>query len=109
MSRQWIFGGLTVAVLGSLLMGRTYASSTNGIMTSGSNALGNLPRAEMGSAEQIKVHKSMANSELLGGKERFSTFISTDKPIYRAGENVYVRGVLLDSQKLKPLAANQSA
>ena len=37
--------------------------------------------------------------------KRYQTFVSTDKPIYRAGENVYVRGVVLDAARHQPLAA----
>ncbi len=35
-------------------------------------------------------------SDDLGGASRFRTHLSTDKPIYREGEPVYVRAVLLD-------------
>jgi len=31
----------------------------------------------------------------VAGSERFLTYVSTDKPIYRTGEKLYVRGVLL--------------
>src|SRR5262249_38980616 len=37
--------------------------------------------------------------------ERFLTSLSTDKPIYQAGEKVYVRGVLLSAADHKPLPA----
>ncbi len=36
--------------------------------------------------------------EKLGGKDRILAYLSTDKPIYRAGETVYFRGVLLDAK-----------
>jgi uncharacterized protein YfaS (alpha-2-macroglobulin family) len=48
-----------------------------------------------------------ATTQELGGAERYLTFVSTDKPIYRAGEKVYVRGVLLNAADRKPL--NQQA
>ncbi|HVE81508.1 MAG TPA: MG2 domain-containing protein, partial [Myxococcales bacterium] len=38
----------------------------------------------------------------LGGPERALTSISTDKPIYKAGEKVYVRGVVLHAFKHTP-------
>ncbi len=41
-------------------------------------------------------------TEKLGGDERYHTFVSTDKPIYRAGETVYVRGTILDAFTHKP-------
>lgn len=36
--------------------------------------------------------------EKLGGKDRILAYLSTDKPVYRAGEIVYFRGVLLDAK-----------
>jgi len=50
----------------------------------------------------------VSNQELLGGSERYLTHVSTDKPIYRPGETVYVRGVVLHAQTRKPLPARQS-
>ncbi len=102
MSRQWIFGGITIAVIGSLFIHRSYASPHSDAFS-----LGNLPKAENGTAEQITIHKSLTSTDILGGKDRYLTYISTDKPIYRAGENVYVRGVLLSARGHKPIADNQ--
>ncbi|MBX9694922.1 MAG: hypothetical protein K2Z81_21235, partial [Cyanobacteria bacterium] len=48
-------------------------------------------------------------TQALGGPERYQTYISTDKPMYRSGEKVYVRGVLLNASNHKPLSKNQSA
>ena len=31
----------------------------------------------------------------LGGKDRYSTYVSTDKQIYRPGEKLYVRAAVL--------------
>ncbi len=45
----------------------------------------------------------------LGGPERYLTHVSTDKPIYRIGETVYVRGVLLRAHDHTPLAQNVQA
>jgi hypothetical protein len=39
----------------------------------------------------------------LGGAKRFLTALSTDKPIYRSGETMWVRGVLLDAFDHTPL------
>src|SRR5690349_12091514 len=39
------------------------------------------------------------------GFERYLTYISTDKPIYRTGEKVYVRGVVLRAEGHEPGAA----
>jgi alpha-2-macroglobulin-like protein len=38
---------------------------------------------------------------------RFLAHVSTDKPIYRAGERVFVRTVILDAQNHQPLAAER--
>ncbi|MBW3542863.1 MAG: A-macroglobulin complement component, partial [Planctomycetes bacterium] len=48
-----------------------------------------------------------ATTEKLGGADRFLTQLSTDKPIYRAGETVYLRGVVLRASDHKPLPAEQ--
>lgn len=44
--------------------------------------------------------------ETLGGNDRYLTYLSTDKPIYRPGEPVYVRGVPLHYLTRKPAASN---
>src|SRR5262249_32252068 len=45
----------------------------------------------------------------LGGVERYLTHVSTDKPIYRTGERVYVRGVVLGANDHAALASSQGA
>ncbi|HTL53087.1 MAG TPA: MG2 domain-containing protein [Planctomycetota bacterium] len=40
--------------------------------------------------------------------DRYLTALSTDKPIYRESENVYIRGVLLQAFTHKPLDANKN-
>ncbi|MBU6455824.1 MAG: hypothetical protein KGS72_28900, partial [Cyanobacteria bacterium REEB67] len=45
----------------------------------------------------------------LGGPERYQTFVSTDRPIYRGTETVYVRGVLLNAANHKPLPETKQA
>ncbi len=42
-------------------------------------------------------------SDELGGSERYLAYVSTDKPIYRTGENVYLRTVLLHAGNNTPL------
>ena len=44
----------------------------------------------------------------LGGDTRYLGHVSTDKPIYRAGEKVYVRTVVLDAHTHKPITAAAS-
>lgn len=51
-----------------------------------------------------KPRTNEKNTELLGGADRYLTFLSTDKPIYKAGEKVYARGVMLNAANHKPLA-----
>ncbi|MAE67737.1 MAG: A-macroglobulin complement component [Phycisphaeraceae bacterium] len=43
----------------------------------------------------------------LGGSDRYLTHVGTDKPIYRAGEKVYVRGVVLGAADHAPLPKDQ--
>ena len=40
----------------------------------------------------------------LGGAERWLTHVSTDKPMYREGETVYLRAVVLEAHRHTPLA-----
>jgi alpha-2-macroglobulin-like protein len=49
------------------------------------------------------VKLGVVDSRSLGGTERYLTFITTDKPIYRAGETLYVRAVTLHHATHKPL------
>src|SRR5579862_8634879 len=41
--------------------------------------------------------------------QRLLGYISTDKPIYRAGEHVFVRTVVLDANNHKPLSSNSNS
>lgn len=52
-------------------------------------------------AEATLEHK--VNSSQLGGKERFLLYVSTDKPIYRENETVYIRAVMLNAADNTPL------
>jgi hypothetical protein len=45
----------------------------------------------------------------LGGPQRYLTAISTDKPLYRAGETVWVRGMLLHAFDHTPLREGANA
>jgi len=46
--------------------------------------------------------EALVKPEQLGGSERYLTYVSTDKPIYRPGETVYFRGVVLHGLTRKP-------
>lgn len=51
----------------------------------------------------------LASPQRLGGQTRFLTHVSTDKPIYKIGETVYVRGVVLDAKSRVPAPNGQYA
>jgi len=44
--------------------------------------------------------KNKVSPKDLGGETRYMNYISTDKPIYRPGENVYLRAVVLSGENL---------
>lgn len=44
----------------------------------------------------------------LGGADRYMTYLSTDKPIYRPGETMYIRGVVLHHSSRQPLPPNSN-
>lgn len=48
----------------------------------------------------------MVSTDTLGGQDRYLTHVSTDKPIYRPAETVFVRGVVLHHATRKPLDPN---
>jgi hypothetical protein len=54
-------------------------------------------------APPAKAEGTGVSTEQLGGDDRYLTFVSTDKPLYRPGERVYVRGVVLHHASRKPL------
>jgi len=53
--------------------------------------------------------QALVTPETLGGEARFLTHLSTDKPIYRPGETVYLRGVVLNAHDRTPLPSGQAA
>src|SRR5947209_1889967 len=57
----------------------------------------------------VALGMSMATSSELGGDVRYRTHISTDKPMYRGGEHVLVRGVMLEASTHKPLPGDASS
>ncbi len=46
----------------------------------------------------------IVTTDTLGGADRYLTHVSTDKPVYRPGETLYVRGAILHHASHKPLA-----
>ena len=63
-------------------------------------------RQEDGQVEPDKA--AFAPSSSLGGADRYLTYVSTDKPIYRPGEKLYVRGVVLHHANHRPVPSNQN-
>jgi uncharacterized protein YfaS (alpha-2-macroglobulin family) len=57
-------------------------------------------------AAQPEARPGVTNTETLGGADRYQTYVSTDKPIYRPGEKVYARGVLLHHETRRPFPAD---
>jgi len=56
-----------------------------------------------------KVLAEKATTKSLGGPDRYLTALSTDKPIYKPGEKIYVRGVVLNAQTRQPFNGNEAA
>jgi len=56
-------------------------------------------------AEKRQPEKVVKSSDL-GGKDRYLAHVSTDKPVYRAGETVYVRSVVLHATDHTPVPSN---
>ena len=63
----------------------------------------------LGPASAARKIVERATSAALGGTERYLAYVSTDKPIYRTGEKVYVRGVVLNAANHTPMNANAQA
>lgn len=56
----------------------------------------------LGCACVFAADGGVVTSKELGGKERILTYLSTDKPIYRTGEKVYMRAVILEASSNFP-------
>src|SRR5512145_3194533 len=55
-----------------------------------------------GALAERKKPAEVVGSEALGGKDRYLAHVSTDKPVYRSGEKVYVRAVILHAADHTP-------
>ncbi|HEX2476071.1 MAG TPA: MG2 domain-containing protein, partial [Lacipirellulaceae bacterium] len=67
------------------------------------------PQPSSKDAPEKSLKLAVASTEVVGGVDRYLTHLSTDKPIYRPGEQMYVRGVVLHHLTNKPLSENISA
>jgi len=47
--------------------------------------------------------------EQLGGNERYLAYVSTDKPVYRQGENVYLRTMILNAADNTPTSTRDNS
>ena len=54
-------------------------------------------------ADPAKKTPDGATTKILGGADRYLTHLSTDKPLYKPGETMYVRGMVLHYATRKPL------
>ncbi|GMU01490.1 hypothetical protein KH5H1_56100 [Corallococcus caeni] len=56
-----------------------------------------------------RVLAARATTRSLGGANRYLTHVTTDKPLYRPGEQVLVRGLVLEALSRKPYAGSLQA
>ncbi|MFP2934431.1 MG2 domain-containing protein [Pyxidicoccus sp. 3LG] len=56
-----------------------------------------------------RVLAARASSRALGGADRYLTYVSTDKPLYRPGEQVLARGLVLEALSRKPYPGTLNA
>lgn len=100
MSKTWIRQCLSVLVLVACFSMLIVSNFANAKQQSKSKI------DSRGKSDTTKesANPQKASSVVLGGTNRCLTFVSTDKPIYRIGDKVYIRGVLLDATTHKPLA-----
>lgn len=96
---------IAVALVGSFL---AFGQILPG-MQAGAAGTGKSPASNGKTGEKEKSKSKRATSESLGGAERYLTMVSTDKPIYKAGEKVYARGVMLDAAGHKPIKSAVTA
>ncbi|MCY1044527.1 MG2 domain-containing protein [Corallococcus sp. bb12-1] len=56
-----------------------------------------------------RVLAARATTRSLGGADRYLTHVTTDKPLYRPGEQVLARGLMLEALSRKPYAGSLQA
>jgi hypothetical protein len=78
-------------------------SFVTGMLCLGTASVGRLIAGEEAGKSGAQAKPGMPDSAALGGADRYLTFVTTDKPIYRIGETLYVRGVILHHATHKPL------
>ena len=70
-------------------------------------APGQAPRAVPADADRAPA--AAAATSTLGGAERYLCHVSTDKPMYRPGEMVFLRAVVLEAASHRPFAGGLNA
>jgi uncharacterized protein YfaS (alpha-2-macroglobulin family) len=91
MTRRWISLGLALTVsCGSWWTNDLFAKTK-------------IDKEPSRTAKSASAGAERLLTDKLGGTDRYLTFVSTDKPIYRGGEKVYVRGVVLNAANHKPI------
>ncbi|MBN1209966.1 MAG: A-macroglobulin complement component [Myxococcaceae bacterium] len=67
----------------------------------------------VGVTAPVAIHQHVlaakADTPSLGGPNRYLTFVSTDKPLYRPGEQLMARGLMLEAVTRKPYPSQQQA
>lgn len=102
MTRRWISFGLALSLgCGSWCPTQVFATSNkkSSVPSKDDKTQANTlrhPVSDSAGAEKMLTNK-------LGGVDRYLTYVSTDKPIYRGGEIVYIRGVVLNAANHRPL------
>ncbi|MFN0054841.1 MAG: MG2 domain-containing protein, partial [Planctomycetales bacterium] len=84
----------------------TRRTFVTGMLCVGAGAASRLMSDDRADESKSKGSPGLPGSDALGGAERYLTFVSTDKPLYRAGETLFVRGVVLHHATRKPLPDN---
>ncbi|MEM1353483.1 MAG: alpha-2-macroglobulin family protein [Planctomycetota bacterium] len=65
------------------------------------------PAPEQADAEEKQDPQPPTLTDQIGGDDRYLTHLSTDKPIYRAGEKVYLRGTVLHAFDRTPYGVKE--
>ncbi len=99
MSRTRI--GIAVLTSCTAVLSLFAMASSQAMVMSGNN------KSENKQKDVRKGTKKQTTSEALGGTSRLQTFLSCDKPIYKGGETIYIRGVMLNANDHKPLPASE--
>ncbi|MBS0264020.1 MAG: A-macroglobulin complement component [Planctomycetes bacterium] len=78
-------------------------SFVTGMLYLGTGAVGQMWLRDAEGAPNPNSPPPFPDSRLCGGPNHYLTYVSTDKPIYRSGDKVYVRGVVLQHTTHEPL------